>query len=169
MAFKKITLSQIFSFLLLLAVLVVSLVFFILNNSGVRRVFLFESFNDDRVYIESRTMPRSKVYAEIDEDGNVSEDLVYRQYVEELISGTVTDRYRPLFSPATHVLSCMLRDGKLYVNLSEDALLATASSSSTEKACELLQKNILTNFTSVRKVYVFINGLPVYQEVERGY
>jgi len=154
MSFKKLSLPAVCIFSLLLVSLIVSLVFFIVGKPGVRRVFIFESFDDDREYIENRMLP---TYGK---DDGVK---VYEQYVRELLAGTVTDRYRPLFDTATTLNACMFRDGTLYVDLSEEALLATASSSTTEKACELLKKNILINFSSVRKVYVFINGYPVYE------
>ncbi len=154
MTVRKLSLLQIVSLLLFFAVLIFSVVLFIVHNPGVRRVFIFESFDDDRLYLESRDIPSFR------REHGVSP---YKQYIEELISGTVTDRYRPLFNSSTRLESCIFHDGRLYVNLSEEALLATGSSSSTEVACELLKKNIHTNFSSVRKVYVFINGLPVYK------
>ncbi|MCQ2982122.1 MAG: GerMN domain-containing protein [Treponemataceae bacterium] len=156
MSSRKKFLPAIISCFLFLLVLAVSIVLFICSKPGVRRVFIFESFDDNREYMESRTVPSYR------KEDNVS---VYTQYIQELLGGAVTDRYRPLFDTATRVTACMFRDGALYVDLSEEALLATATSSTTEKACEMLKKNILINFSSVRKVYVFINGYPVYEGV----
>ncbi len=127
--------------------LVISLIFYLIFNSGKRAVLLFESMDNSGLYSEYRYIPR----------GTVQGDVHY--FVDELLLGPTSNRYKPLFAHGTKALSCFLTEENiLYINLNENALFSGNSSSETVKACELLKINVLKNYKHVDNIRVFIMG-----------
>lgn len=126
---------------------IVSLVLALIFSPGIKKVFIYESMDSDMLYFETRHIPPQTVQG----------DIAY--FVEELLLGPISDRYRPLFAKGTRVLSCFIgTDEVLYINLSEEALLQQGESSSTAVAYDLLKKNVLKNFNDVDNIEVFIIG-----------
>lgn len=129
---------------------IVALILFFISGIGVRRVFVFQSLDNDKTYIEVRYLPK------------VSKDQRISQYVDELLLGPTYDRYRPLFPVGTEALYCFSRDKTVYIDLSAEAILKNGISSETYDGYELLKKNILSNFQSVKNIVVFMMGTEVY-------
>ncbi len=129
------------------AILIISLALYIVFYPGQRAVLLFESMDDSKLYSEHRYIPR----------GTAQGDLHY--FVDELLLGPTSDRYKPLFAHGTKALSCFLNDENiLYIHLNENALFSGNSSSDTVFACELLKINVLKNYKYVDNIRVFIMG-----------
>lgn len=137
---------------ILLAALIVSLVSISDRKADNRFVFLFESLDDEELHIEVRYI------------NTVPEEDDVNCFVNEILLGPVTNRYRPLFARGTTVRSCFMRDGILYIDLSEEALLAAGSSSETERACNLLKESISLNFRQVDDIKLFISGIEAYKK-----
>ena len=87
-----------------------------------------------------------------------------REFVEELVLGPMSDRYVRLFPYGTKVLSCFIRDGVLYTDLSEEAAFSAGDTSETQKACMLLKENVRQNFSGLTDHKVFMMGNEVYAE-----
>lgn len=135
-----------------LVALIVSLVFILIGNKDGRYVLLFESLDDQDVHAEVRYLDTIPYSDEV------------TTFVRELLLGPATNRYRPLFSKSVSLESCILRDGVLYIDLSEEASVKEGSSSETERACSLLKENINLNFKKIEAVNIFISGIEAYRE-----
>ncbi len=130
-----------------LIVILISLTVFLINSPGKRAIFIFESMDSNRLYSEHRYIPNDTLQGEL------------QYYVDELLLGPISNRYKPLFAHGTKTLSCFLtEDNILYIHLNEKALFQGNSSSETLKACELLKKNVLKNHKYVDSIRVFIMG-----------
>lgn len=137
-----------------IAALSISLIRIAALKADNRFVFLFESLDDDELHLETRYV------------NTVPGDDDVTCFVKELLLGPMTNRYRPLFSKNTTVETCFIRDGILYINFSEDALLSDGTSSETEKACSLFKENIRSNFDEVVDTQIFIAGIEAYKNEE---
>ncbi len=133
--------------LIAIIALFISILFYILGSPGKKATFLFESMDSNSLYAEYRYIPSDSVQGDI------------QYFVDELLLGPLSNRYKPLFALGTRTLSCFLsEDSTLYINLNEKALFASNSSSETINACELLKKNVLKNYKYVDTIKVFIMG-----------
>ena len=131
----------------------ISLFFYLRKNSeydSVRRIFVFESYDTAEKSMEVRYLHKK--------DG---EEAV-REFVEELLLGPETDRYIRLFPYGTKLISCFIRDGVLYTDLSEEAALSMSGTSETYKACALLRENVMQNFGDLKDYRIFMMGNEVY-------
>lgn len=131
---------------------VISLILFFCHGRRVRCLCLFESFESDRIYTESRYYPHEK------------KDLLVRTFVEDLVLGPYTNRYKFIFAAGTKVQFCYADGKTLYVGLSAEALKSNPETSDIKRGVELLRKNIVKNFTSFNKIYIFIDGVRVSGE-----
>ena len=129
----------------------VSLLIYILKFPGFRKVFIFQSTDSSGLSIERRYLPP------------LSGDKKIENYVSELLLGPVSEHCMPVFALGPRVLSCFEREGVLYVDLSQDMLVSKGPLSDFKKGISLFEKNIYTNFPSVKKVEVFIEGHKPYE------
>ncbi len=128
-------------------VFIVSLTLYFVFSPGSRATFIFESMDNDVLYLEHRYIPRN----------TAQESISY--FVDELLLGPISNRYKPLFANGTRALSCFVNeDNVLYINLNEKAIFQEDESSETLFACELLKKNVLKNYKYVDNIKVFIMG-----------
>lgn len=142
-----------FPAVLFAAVLVSSVILYRVSNPAKRYVFLVESLDDDVLHLEQRFLP-------VAEEADRETEIV--SYVSELLLGAPTDRYKRIFPLKSKLESCFLRDSVLYINLSEDALIADSGTSSTFTACSLIKENVFRNFPEVREVRLFIDSMEAY-------
>jgi hypothetical protein len=120
-------------------------------RQGDRRVFYFPSFDDDKIHTEVRYLPHESTQGDV------------RLFVDELLLGPLTNRYRILFSQGTRVLSCIQNGGTLYLDLSEEALFSIEPAPPIRSAVEILEKSIKKNFPSIKTVAIFIDNKRVYE------
>ena len=117
-----------------------------------RTVFYFPSMDTDKLCTEVRYLP----------DDPVQGDLSY--YVDELLLGPMTNRYKFLFSLGTKAEFCSLEDDVLYLGLSKDALFKAKDSVDIKTGIKLLRVNIVKQFTEIKTVLVYIDGKSVFEE-----
>ena len=139
-------------FLVLFIILIFSLIRFGVNNFGQRRVFYYYSADTHSVATECRFMPLKPVQGKIN------------LFVDDLILGPMTNRYRYLFAPGTKVDFCIRNKKTLYVGLSGDALKTGSEVLDIRSGVELLKFNIVKNFTKINTVMVYIDGKSVFEE-----
>ncbi|MBQ9630866.1 MAG: GerMN domain-containing protein [Treponema sp.] len=132
---------------------IISLVTWLIFFPGVRHTFMFQSFDDDSLRMEVRYLPRNPV------QGRLS------LFVDELLLGPETERFRPLFTRGTRAESCFLRDGTLYVTLSTDLLTEGNGALPLKKGFSLFKKNILHNFRNIKQIDIFVDGKLIYEEL----
>lgn len=133
------------------ACLVFSLGAWILSRPGKKYNFRFESVDTGKVSVENRYLPR-KGYPE-----NVL------QYVDELVLGPETERFRMLFSPGTYIISSFVRDNVLYVNLSADVLDRAGSCSEIKTGVKLFKTNVLNTFSKINSVEMYIDNKSIFE------
>lgn len=117
-----------------------------------RQIFYFESYDSSRICTETR-------YSE-KKDG----DEEIRAFVDDLLLGPMTNRFKFLFSPGTRTEFCFSNGKELYVGLSKQALFVDSETFNMRKNVSLLRKNIVKNFTTINKIYIYIDGKPVFAE-----
>ncbi|MCR4938493.1 MAG: GerMN domain-containing protein [Treponemataceae bacterium] len=120
------------------------------NAGSVRRLFIFESYDNSERSMEVRYLHEKNGEAAV------------REFIEELLLGPMSDRYIRLFPYGTRLLSCFIRDNVLYIDLSEEAALRTEGTSDTERACTLLKENVRQNFADLTDYKIFMMGNEVY-------
>jgi hypothetical protein len=132
---------------LLCLVLLCLLAFFDYRRPGLTRTtFVFYDIESGNERVEERMLPLPQ---------NPEGKLEF--YVAEALLGPALQGARPLFPRDTRFESLLLRDGVVYVNLSEAAALPVEGGDSF-RSLSALRGGILRNFGFVKDVRVFIAG-----------
>ena len=118
-----------------------------------RRTFVFYSHIAEYVVVENRMLRRSS-----DRETDV------RRYVEEALLGPMTPGLVVLFPRETRLSSFMLREGVVYVNLTESAVLPPPGSWDIFRSLLTLNEGIRRNFSYVKDVRLFIGGNETFFE-----
>jgi hypothetical protein len=119
----------------------------------VRRTFVFYSIRGGETTVEDR-MLRSSSSGETD----------IRRYVEEALLGPVSPDSAPLFSRDTRLNSFLYRDGVVYADLSESAVLPPPEGGDVFRNFLTLYRGIRRNFPSVKDVRLFTAGREAFFE-----
>lgn len=136
----------------IVVVFTVSFVAWAISKPGKKYNFRFESANTGKISVENRYLP-GKPYPQ-----NVL------QYVDEMVLGPETEKFKLLFSPGTYIISSFVRDDILYVNLSAEVLDRTGSCSEIKTGIELFKKNVLNNFSKINTVEMYIDSKSIYSQ-----
>lgn len=131
---------------------VISLAAFFLHSNKVRRLCLFRSYDSDRICSEVRYFPRMK------------KNEAVTAFVEDLLLGPFTNRYRAIYPKGTKLEFCFSKGKTLYVGLSAEALNTDEEVTDIRRSAQLIRKNIVKNFTSFNKICIFIDGVEVSGE-----
>ena len=123
-----------------------SAVLYAKNSSTERTLFYFRSFDRDDLCTEMRYLPRNPVQGEV------------RLFVDELLLGPMTNRYKSIFVPGTQAEFCIVEGDTLYLGLSREALQVDAEMESIRDSVALLKRNIVKRFTKINTVLVYIDG-----------
>ncbi|MDR2370566.1 MAG: hypothetical protein LBD71_03730 [Treponema sp.] len=119
----------------------------------VRRTFVFYSIRSGEATVEDR-MIRSSSSRETD----------IRRYVEEALLGPVSPNSAPLFPRDTRLDSFLYRDGVVYADLSESAVLPPPEGGDVFRNFLTLYRGIRRNFPYVKDVRLFAAGREAYVE-----
>jgi hypothetical protein len=111
-----------------------------------RRTLVFHSADTGQELVEERMIART---------GSRETDII--RYVEEVILGTLSLETEPLLNRDAKLEALLLRNGVVYLNMSEEAAIPPAVGRLTDKL-ETLSKGIRRNFPFVGTVRVFIDG-----------
>ncbi|MDR2304507.1 MAG: GerMN domain-containing protein [Treponema sp.] len=119
----------------------------------VRRTFVFYSLRDGETVVEDRMLKAS---------AGREEDL--RRYVEETLLGPVSPDAAPLFPRETRLRSLFFRDGTVYVDLSESAVLSYPGRGNAWRDFFTFYGGIKRNFPYVRDVRLFVGGRAAFYD-----
>lgn len=144
---------QIVSFLVCFGILFVIFLSIMFTPHVRRSVFYFQDAEKGKVRSEIRYLPKAR-----DRDGKLA------QFASEVLLGPETPSFKALFNPGTKLVDCFARKHSAYINLSPEALLPGTSVTDSKDACELFKKNVCTNFGSIDKIYLYVDGIEVYSE-----
>jgi len=129
----------------------ISFFFWILKWPGTRYVLFFQASDSSRLCMEARYLHFHSGQSHIS------------AFVDELLLGPETERFRPLFSPGTRAGFCFVRKGVLYVNLSPELLQEAGGASAIREGTVLFRRNILENFRNIKKIEMFADGKRMYE------
>jgi hypothetical protein len=133
-------------FLYLLLLGIIAFVEF-MTSGLVRRTFVFYSNINGLTAVEDRLIPRS-----------FSRELDITRYVEEVLLGPVSPDSAPLFPRETRLYSLMYREGVVYLDLTEPAVLPLPEGGDVLRNLRTLDAGIRRNFSFVKEVRLFIAG-----------
>lgn len=131
---------------------IISLAAFFIHSNKVRRICFFRSFDSDRVCTETRYFPK------------MERNEAVTAFVEELLLGPFTNRYKAIYSRGTKLEFCFAKEKVLYVGLSAEALRTDNEITDIRGNADLIRKNIVKNFTNFNKICIFIDGVEVSGE-----
>jgi len=134
----------------LVLLFLISFIAFLINYRGAKYSFRYMLSGTDKIVFETRTIAKVKNTSKI------------KLYVDELLLGPSVQRAKPLFPLNTKVLFCFEDDNELFLNLSEEAILNFSPDTDLTESYRLIELNVLKNFSSIKKINVFIEGNPVY-------
>ena len=123
-----------------------------------RRTFVFYTLNEGIIVVEDRMLRHSQVA------GAASRESDIIRYVEETLLGPVAPGLLPLFPMGTRLNSLLFRDGVVFADFTENALLPPIEGGRTLENFLTLYDSILRNFSYVRDVRFFIEGNAIYAE-----
>jgi hypothetical protein len=123
--------------------------FFILGLA--RRTFLFYTVNNGELVVEDRMLK----YAKSHED-----DII--RYTEETLLGPVSPDLLPLFPEEARLKSLLYRNGVVYADFTESAALPPVEGGETLNNFRTLYDGIKRNFSYVKDVWFFIEGVAIY-------
>ena len=139
-------------FFSLVIIFFVSLTLFFLQGYGHRKVFLFESLDEEGLFAENRYYPRNKYIDDVE------------LYVSELLLGPIGERYKLLFPRGTKVKTCFVQNKVLYVDLSTEALFPNERVSTNREGAEIFKKNIFRNFRNIDIINIYIDGRKIFDD-----
>lgn len=123
------------------------------NASGVRYIFLYPNLDASKTKLEVRYLT-----------SNESKEEKIALFISEFLLGPIRPDLNPLFKTSTLLQSCMLRGKDLYVSLSEEALSSYSDSLDYKRTYELFKKNVCTNFKNIGKIYVYVDGIAIFED-----
>ena len=91
-----------------------------------------------------------------------SRELDITRYVQEAVLGPVSPDSLPLFPRDTRLKSLLYRNGVVYADFSEEAVLPPPEGGEVFTNMKTLQAGIIRNFPFVRDVRFFIGGKAAY-------
>lgn len=117
-------------------------------------MFFFPLRNDSSVIrTETRYLP---AYTDLNRSFN--------GFISELLLGPFSHEYIPLFNSDSRVAQAFVSNKAAYVNISSKTIEPEEDIADYEIAWELFKKNVCTNYRSIGKIYLYINGIEVYSE-----
>ena len=138
---------------LILLILIITVALADYYMSGlIRRTFVFYSALEGRTIVEDRVVRNSS-----------SRETDIRRYVDEALLGPVSPDASPLFPWETVLHSLLFREGVVYANFSDSALIPVMPPADGVFLSFLtINEGIRRNFSSVRDVKFFINGREIF-------
>ncbi len=115
------------------------------------RKFYFYSYDKKGLCTEKRTLRKKDcAYDEV------------KQFIDDLLLGPETNRYKAVFANDTKLEFLVIKGTELHVGLSKDALYVTEETFDLKNSLQLLRENIVKNFTRFNKIYIYIDGVMVF-------
>lgn len=84
------------------------------------------------------------------------------QFVQELVLGPMDHNFYDYFKKGTNYTACFVDGDVLYVAFPKSILLDVESKMPFEQFYELFKKNVFSNFSNIKEVCMFLDGVQVY-------
>ena len=132
---------------LFIGILVFSLFTFFKKSVQPRFVYYFYSYNNDKIYTEIRRA-----------SNEIEQDKV-KYFVDDLLLGPMTNRYKTLFPIGTKLEFCFSNNKELNLGLSTESIsIKKLDKKVLEKGVSLLRLNITRKFKNYNKINIYIDG-----------
>jgi hypothetical protein len=153
-------------FLLALLFLAIAALIEFFSLGLARRTFMFYDIDSGVVIVENRLLPvsRGDILASYGSRRASRQELDITRYVEEALLGPVSSNSMPLFPRETRLRSLLYRNGVVYLDLSEEAVLPPPEGGEVFLNVKTLYAGIRRNFPFVRELRFFIAGKAAYAE-----
>ena len=126
--------------LVILGALVASLILNPVKSSKKRRVYIFPSVENNAYITDVRYL------------SPVSGKSDVEVFISDLLLGSTVERTKMLFAKGTRLNSCFVRNGVVYLDLSEDLISADDEVIPIKQGMELLRQNVSHNFSDIKSV-----------------
>ena len=123
-----------------------------------RRTFVFYNIDDGDVTVEDRMLRVSGRR----QTSQALRELDIIRYTEEALLGPVSQDSLPLFPREARLRTLMYRDGVVYADFSEEAVLPPLEGGEVLSNLKTLRSGIVRNFPFVKDVRFFIAGKVAY-------
>lgn len=130
----------------------ISLMIWVARFPGIRRSFIFQASDSDKIRIETRYVPINPPQGKV------------QYFIDELLLGAVSEHCSPVCASGTKVISCFQREGTLYLDLSKEFLRDDAYQADFRKQLDLIRLNIQKNFPGIKNIEIFIDGKTPFGE-----
>ncbi|GMO67898.1 MAG: hypothetical protein Ta2A_15890 [Treponemataceae bacterium] len=115
----------------------------------------------EAVFTETRYL-KNEWGRNVDSFENAQLNAEITLFLEDLVLGPVNVRFTGLFPADTKLTSSFVQNGILYVSLSGNGFFsgdsAFAGSKNFTNTANLLKKNVLSNFSGINSIKIFINN-----------
>jgi hypothetical protein len=138
--------------LVFLAIPVAAALFEFFTLGLARKTFVFYDINSGLATVEDRMLKKTG-----------QQEIDITRYVEDVLLGPVFPNSLPLFPRETRLQSLLYRDGVVYADLSEEAVLPPLEGGEVFQNFKTLRAGIKRNFSFVGDVRFFIAGKAVYE------
>jgi thiamine pyrophosphate-dependent acetolactate synthase large subunit-like protein len=165
-ALGRISISKSGFFLLVLLILAIAALIDFLTLGLARRTLMFYDIDSGVVIVENRLLPvsRGDILASYGNRKSSPRELDITRYVEEALLGPVSSNSMPLFPREARLSSLLYRNGVVYLDLSEEAVLPPPEGGEVFLNMKTLYAGIRRNFPFIREVRFFIAGKAAYAE-----
>lgn len=139
-----------------LGVLVILLVVLLFVSKPAKQKFVFffpEKDSHSVICTETRYLP---VYKD--------QNIAFSSFISELLLGPFSTGYSPLFNLDSRLSQAFISNKSVYVNIITETIEPNQGIAGYETSWELFKKNVCTNYRSIDKIYLYINGVEVYSE-----
>jgi hypothetical protein len=116
-----------------------------------RKTFVFYDIDSGLATVEDRMLQKTG-----------QQEIDITRYVEDVLWGPVSPKSLPLFPKETRLRSLLYRDGVVYADLTEEAILPLPEGGEVYENFKTLYAGIRRNFSFVRDVRFFIAGKAAY-------
>jgi len=163
-ALGRFSISKSGFFLLALLILAIAALIEFFTLGLARRTFMFYDIDSGVVIVENRLLPvsRGDILASYGSRKSSPRELDITRYVEEALLGPVSSNSMPLFPRETRLSSLLYRNGVVYLDLSEEAVLPPPEGGEVFMNMKTLYAGIRRNFPYIREVRFFIAGKAAY-------
>lgn len=139
-------------FLLSLILILSSILFYqiVFNNNYTRYILFFKNSLTLKIEHEVRTVPKQNIKS------------FEEAFFDELMLGPVNHNFYSYVNPQLHSYSCIVNEDNFYIHFDKTFLSTINENFEFHEISFLLQKNIFTNCKKINNIFVFIDGIQIW-------
>lgn len=134
-------------------ILILSFILFyqiVLNNNYNRYILFFKNSLTSKIEHEIRNVPKQNIKS------------FEESFFEELMLGPVNHNFYSYINPESHSYSCIVNKENFYIHFDTTFLNTINKNFESDEISFLIQKNIFTNCKKINNVFIFIDGVQIW-------